>query len=146
MEFVLLEPVTNEDYDCYLDLRWTYLRKPWGQAREKAEDSLDSTSHHVLAKTTTLVPAGIGRVHRVCHEQWQIRYMVVATPYRRMGLGKQILCKLECIARENGANELILQARENALPFYYACGYLLRHKSHMLYGSVQHFEMVKVFS
>ena len=64
MEFILKDPIASGDYDQYLELRWEYLRKPWGQPRESARDSLDPVAIHVLAQAQNGAAAGAGRVHQ----------------------------------------------------------------------------------
>jgi hypothetical protein len=50
---------------------------------------------------------------------------------------------MEEIAVETGRTELILHAREIALPFYKNLGYTITEKSHLLFGEIQHYLMRK---
>ena len=51
--------------------------------------------------------------------------------------------------RAGGAGELdqaagvVLEARENAVPFYESLGYSMIEKSYLLFGEIQHFRMKK---
>ena len=53
----------------------------------------------------------------------QIRYMGVSEDLRRSGIGSKMLKKLEDDAIKQGANQIMLNARENAVPFYKSLGY-----------------------
>ena len=39
---------------------------------------------------------------------------------------------------------IILNARENAVPFYQKLGYNITEKSNLLYGKIQHYRMQKI--
>jgi predicted GNAT family N-acyltransferase len=49
--------------------------------------------------------------------------MGVCEDFRRSGIGSKMLKKLEDDAIKQGANQIILNARENAVPFYKSLGY-----------------------
>jgi N-acetylglutamate synthase-like GNAT family acetyltransferase len=69
--------------------------------------------------------------------------MAVAENQQGKGLGKLVMQYMEEKARENGASEVILQARKNAVDFYRSCGYEVVEKSHLLWGKIQHYLMRK---
>jgi predicted GNAT family N-acyltransferase len=50
---------------------------------------------------------------------------------------------LEKVAMEKGWQEIILEARENAVPFYESIGYSIIEKSYLLFGEIQHYRMKK---
>jgi predicted GNAT family N-acyltransferase len=50
---------------------------------------------------------------------------------------------LEEKARLKGWTEIVLEARENAVPFYKALGYTIITESYLLFGEIQHFRMQK---
>lgn len=74
----------------------------------------------------------------------QIRYMAVADHCQGKGFGKEILIALEEKAKELGLSTIELQARENAIDFYKACGYNIEAPSFLLWGIIQHFLMRKL--
>ena len=51
---------------------------------------------------------------------------------------------LETKARELGCEFITLQAREKAVSFYERHGYELVKKTHLLFGSIQHYQMKKL--
>ena len=53
----------------------------------------------------------------------RIRYMAVSDSIQRKGLGTSIVLELEIMAKKKGAQEMVLNARENAINFYLSLGY-----------------------
>jgi predicted GNAT family N-acyltransferase len=76
----------------------------------------------------------------------QVRYMAVDGNMQGKGIGKKIMKQAEKIAKDKGAEFLILEARENAVPFYKGCGYVITKKSYLLFDEIQHFTMQKHLS
>ena len=50
---------------------------------------------------------------------------------------------LEKVAVDNGWQEMVLEARENAVPFYKSLGYHIEQESYLLFGEIQHYRMKK---
>ena len=44
---------------------------------------------------------------------------------------------------EKGWTEIVLEARENAVPFYEAIGYTIVAESYLLFSEIQHYRMQK---
>ncbi len=86
---------------------------------------------------------GVGRLHQITPGSGQIRYMAVDPTQRGSGVGTAILQELESLATRSGFQELMLNAREDAIAFYQANGYEVVRASHHLFGSIPHFEMRK---
>ena len=51
---------------------------------------------------------------------------------------------LEKIAIKQKHQKIVLNARENAIPFYKNLGYSVNKKTNLLFGKIQHYEMKKV--
>ena len=135
-----------EEFERYYDLRWRMLRKPWGQPKGSEKDELDESSFHIMVCEEDGVPVAIGRLHFSTKEQCQIRYMAVEEDSRGKGYGKIVLNKLEQIAKEQGATQLVLNAREGAAGFYERAGYEITAPAYTLFGSIKHFKMIKFVS
>ena len=86
---------------------------------------------------------GVGRLHFCTIGEARIRYMGVATQYRRKGIGTLILCGLEEKALGLGAVRIVLDARETALGFYRKHGYVATGPGHMLFNRIAHVRMEK---
>ena len=66
---------------------------------------------------------GVGRLHFVNIKESQIRYMAVDKNFRKKGVGNAIVQNLEMYSLNNDRNNIILNARENAVIFYSKLGY-----------------------
>ncbi|MGI8741007.1 MAG: GNAT family N-acetyltransferase [Bryobacteraceae bacterium] len=142
MDLAIREPRSEEEFELYYDLRWRILREPWTQSRESGRDEHEQEAIHVMAwRGDTLV--GVGRVHFNSPAEAQIRYMAVEPQYSQKGAGGQILMELETRARRAGAERIVLNAREAAIPFYRKHGYALVDQSGTLFDSIVHWSMRK---
>ena len=59
------------------------------------------------------------------------------------GRGKIYLKELERVAKEEGADYIILKARKIVVDFYKFHGYKILEKAHTLYGCILHWKMRK---
>jgi ribosomal protein S18 acetylase RimI-like enzyme len=64
-----------------------------------------------------------GRFHLNNPKQGQIRYMGVSKNYRRLGIGSKLVKELEKLAMNHGANNILLNARNNIVDFYKSLNY-----------------------
>jgi hypothetical protein len=51
--------------------------------------------------------------------------------------------EIEAVCKAKGYLQIILHAREVALPFYQKLGYQMVEPSHLLFGEIQHYLMQK---
>ena len=123
MNYIIKSPETELEWDKYFKFRWEMLRKPLGMSKETLKDELENESHHLIAVNERKEVIGGGRLHFNNEKEGQIRYMAVNNTIQRKGLGSKIVFKLEAIAREKGIQEMVLNARENAISFYLSMGY-----------------------
>lgn len=136
-------PGSPEEFDEYYDLRWRILRKPWGQPRGSEKDEFDPTAEHVTARDENGRLLGIGRVHFNNVAEAQIRYMAVEDAARGRGVGRLIVDALEAVARDHGADTIVLDAREHAVPFYERCAYRITGTGPTKFGVIKHATMEK---
>lgn len=139
----ILVPETPEDFARYFDLRWRILREPWGQPRGSEQDDLESSSWHRMACLERRMPIGVARLHLNTPSQAQIRYMAVEKAHRGLGIGAALVKSLEEQAKQAGAKEILLHAREETLGFYTHLGYQIIGPSHTLFGTIRHQALVK---
>ncbi len=135
-------PKTGEEWRQYYELRWRILRAPW-QPDGPDRDETDPTSIHRMACKPYGTVIAVGRIHQVDDVTAQIRYMAVEPNEQRRGCGSLLLKSLEQAATEMKLNTVILQARENALPFYQHHGYSVIEKTFLLFDEIQHYLMRK---
>jgi N-acetylglutamate synthase-like GNAT family acetyltransferase len=82
-------------------------------------------------------------MHEFAEKQGQVRCVAIATSAQGKGIGKAIMAYLEDHAKTKGWTEIVLEARENAVPFYHAIGYSIVAESYLLFGEIQHYRMSK---
>ena len=138
----IVEPKTDKEFTKYYDLRWRVLRAPWGQPPGSEKDDLEDESIHLMACQMGVV-LGVIRAHFRKPHVAQIRYMAVDERYQGKGIGSKLLTKIEKRIKAKGGRQIVLNARELAVEFYEERGYEIVGKAHMLYGSIEHFKMVK---
>jgi len=135
-------PNTQEEWDEYYQLRYQVLRAPWKQAIGSERNEGDETAQHFAFFEEGKI-IGVGRLDYMSEVIAQVRFMAIAGNRQGEGIGKKLMQHMEEIAVETGRTELILHAREIALPFYKNLGYTITEKSHLLFGEIQHFLMRK---
>ncbi|MCK6649170.1 MAG: GNAT family N-acetyltransferase [Bacteroidia bacterium] len=139
----IIEPQTPKEFEAYYLVRFNTLRKPWGQPAGSEKDQHEQDSFHAMAIANTGNVLGVCRLQYNSPSEGQLRFMGVTEDARGMGIGKLLLEYLEKKAKDSGATTMILQARENAVPFYLKCGYSIKEKTHLLWGEIQHYLMSK---
>ena len=123
MDFSLKSPSSYREWREYFLFRYKILRKPIGLSRNTTRDNLEKTSFHIMAINKKNEIIGVGRLHFVGSNKSQIRYMAVDNKIRKVGVGREIVNKLEAYSIKNNRNIVILNAREDAVNFYSKLGY-----------------------
>jgi ribosomal protein S18 acetylase RimI-like enzyme len=141
-ELVIKSPETGQEWQQYDELAYRVLRAPWNQEPLPREPASD-----LLIPALALLPdgsaAGVARLEKTGAMQWQLRQMAVAPQAQGKGIGRQLVVYLEERAREAGATEIMMHARENAVGFYKTLGYETVESSYLLFGLIPHFLMRK---
>lgn len=133
---------TPEELNTAFLLRWEVLRKPWKQPKGSETDDMESTAYTIIA-TENGITCATGRLQTSGEHTGQIRYMAVSPNKQGKGLGKKVLLALEIKAVELGMNNIVLNARENAVNFYLQNGYHITGDAETLYGVIRHLRMEK---
>lgn len=121
--FEIRSPTSEEEWERYDNFRWEVLRKPLKMSYIPLKDNLEEASIHLMGVTSEGKILACGRLHLNTSEEAQIRYMGVSEDLRRSGIGSKMIEKLEEEAINQGANQIMLNARENAVAFYKSLGY-----------------------
>jgi N-acetylglutamate synthase-like GNAT family acetyltransferase len=136
-------PQTDAEWKAYYGLRFNVLREPWNQPLGSEVLADEDQAIHAIASEEGEV-LGVARMHESAAKQGQVRCVAIATAAQGKGIGKAIMAYLEEKARLKGWTEIVLEARENAVPFYKAIGYTIVTESYLLFGEIQHFRMQKM--
>ena len=121
--FEIRSPASEKEWETYDSFRWEVLRKPLKMSHIPLKDNLEEVSIHLMGVTSEGKILACGRLHLNTSEEAQIRYMGVSEDLRRSGIGSKMIKKLEEEAINQGANQIMLNARENAVAFYKSLGY-----------------------
>ena len=140
-------PETAQEWEQYYQLRYTVLREPWGQLKgsEVLKDE-DQADHVMVIDDETHEIVGVARMQNNTPTQGQVRCVAVARHVQGRGVGKLLMKYLEELAQQKGIQEIILDARENAVKFYLSIGYEIFAESYLLFGEIQHWKMIKKFN
>jgi N-acetylglutamate synthase-like GNAT family acetyltransferase len=135
-------PQTDSEWKAYYALRFNVLREPWNQPLGSEVLADEDQAIHAIAVENGEV-LGVARMHETAEKQGQVRCVAIATAAQGKGIGKAIMAYLEDQAKTKGWTEIVLEARENAVPFYQAIGYCIIAESYLLFGEIQHYRMKK---
>ncbi len=140
---VVTSPQTPQDFEKYYQLRWQILRKPWNQPRGSEVTSDENSCIHAMVLSDSGEVLGVARLQFNTPQTAQVRFVAVANEAQGKGVGRKLMEHLESVAKEKGAKEMVLDARENAVPFYKKLNYQILEKSYLLFGEIQHYRMAK---
>ena len=135
-------PQTDAEWKAYYALRFNVLREPWNQPLGSEVLADEDQAIHAIAVEDNEV-LGVARMHESAEKQGQVRCVATATAAQGKGIGKAIMAYLEEEAKTKGWTEIVLEARENAVPFYQRIGYTIVAESYLLFGEIQHYRMSK---
>lgn len=142
MEIVIRAPKNVVEWEQYYDLRYRVLRQPWKQPRGSERNDGDATGVHFALFENDKI-AAIARLDLNSENIGQVRFMAVEIEIQRKGYGKQVMLAIESYCKTQNSSEIVLHAREIAIPFYQNLNYVLVEKSHLLFNEIQHFLMNK---
>ena len=140
---VVTSPQSKQDFDRYYQLRWEILRKPWGQPKGSEVTTEEDSCIHAMVLAESAEILGVARLQFNSPQTAQVRFVAVAQQAQGKGVGKLLMEYLEKVAKEKGAEEVVLDARENAVPFYKKINYQFIEKTYLLFNEIQHYRMVK---
>lgn len=135
-------PQSAEEWQDYYDLRYRLLRQPWKQPKGSEQNEGDATAQHFALYDHKKLVA-VARLDAMGNRVFQVRFFAVEQTEQDKGYGKILMHSIEQVVLQQQGQKIILQARENALPFYSKLGYQTVEKTHLLFGEIQHFLMVK---
>ncbi len=138
-------PQSDTEWKAYYALRFNVLREPWNQPLGSEVLADEDQAIHAIAVEDGKV-LGVARMHESAEKQGQVRCVATATAAQGKGIGKAIMAYLEEQAKAKSWTEIVLEARENAVPFYQRIGYTIIAESYLLFGEIQHYRMKKALN
>lgn len=131
--------VTEEELQQMFNLRIEVFVYEQHVPKELELDEYDKTAIHVIAKIKDKV-IGCGRI-LLKGDHGQIGRVVVKKPYRKQGIGKQLMQELIRISKEHGAMSIILHAQLPVVHFYESLNFQKQGEI-FLDAGIKHIEMV----
>ena len=110
-------------YEETVALRYDILRKPLGIGFTAEQLGAEGTDHHLACYDDDGVLLGCLILTPLDDGKLKMRQVAVAESAQRRGVGRALVERSEELAREHGFREIVLNARETAVPFYLALGY-----------------------
>ncbi len=123
LDYVLISPKSDDDFERYYQFRWEQLRKPLDLPRGSERDALDNQSYHCMVQLSEGLSIGVGSIQPQEDNTMRIRYMAVESQYQRLGVGAKIMKNLLDYAIDNQTAKCWLNARAQAVDFYHKQGF-----------------------
>jgi predicted GNAT family N-acyltransferase len=141
-------PVTfaTPAYDEAVALRDAVLRRPLGLhffPKELAEEYDDQHFACYEARSGRMV--GCLVLRHIDDNKLKMRQVAVLDAYQKKGIGQLLVADAEAFARDNQHPEIVLHARETAVPFYEKLQYHILGERFLEVG-IPHFKMAKHIS
>lgn len=112
----------SPEYQAAVALRSSILRQPLGLSFSADELSAEADSHHVGCSIDGKL-VGCLVLKPIDARQIQMRQVAVDERVKGRGIGRMMVRYSEELARKLGFQEMVLHARETAVPFYEQLGY-----------------------
>lgn len=143
MEWRIVEHGSPE-YDAEVDLRYRVLRAPLGLAFSSVQLAAEVSDLHLGAfESGALI--GCLVLTPISSEVVQMRQLAVEPAHQGKGVGRFLVETSEALAVERGFREMMLHARESAVPFYLKLCYSVRGAP-FEEVTIPHREMFKVLA
>lgn len=121
MKFLWIDS-RDSPYNDWLALRHRILRAPLGLSFTPADLAEERDYRHLIAVEDEVI---LGGLTVICLDDtsWKIRQVAVDDGVRGKGLGRGLMLRMETDAREKEVTRLVLNSREEVVPFYEKLGY-----------------------
>lgn len=112
----------SPEYNDEVSLRMEILRKPLNLTFDPQQLKAENTDYHIgayledrLVGCLVLTPSG--------EDTLRMRQVAIANDCQRKGVGRSIVAYSEKLAKEKRYKQIVLHARQTAVPFYIALDY-----------------------
>jgi predicted GNAT family N-acyltransferase len=131
----------SSEYKAGLTLRNEVLRLPLGLILSEKDTSTDTTDVHFGAFIDSKL-VGCLMLRANSPTQVQMRQVAVDPGFHGKGIGRKLVEAFEKRAREIGAREVVMDARQTARNFYEKLGYSTTSDQY-IQSTIPHFKMCK---
>ncbi len=119
---ILIVPHGSALYDEVIALRHEILRKPLGLHFTPEQLAAEATHVHLAIVIAGAVKAALYLL-KESEGVVRMRQVAVAEDCQGKGLGRRLVAESEHLAYQLGGKQMVLDARETAIPFYLKLGY-----------------------
>jgi hypothetical protein len=112
----------SKEYQQEVELRSKVLREPLGRRLTDEELVQGQDDIHIGAFSNEAL-VGCLLLKPLSRDCIKMRQVAVSPSQQGQGVGKRLVDFAETMARQQGFNEIILNARQTAVPFYESLGY-----------------------
>ena len=135
---------TDADLERALEVRRAVFVEEQGVSKDVEYDGLDAGALQLIVSHDGLA-VGTARVRFPKPGMAKIERMAVLGPYRRRGVGQEILCFLTAELRERQVETIVLHAQYPVIAFYESSGYRVTGTPFIEAG-IKHVEMQRDLS
>lgn len=132
------------EYEREILLRNRVLREPLGMTLSEHDLSQDKDDIHIAALSDEIL-VGCLLLKPQTQTTIKMRQVAVDPSQQGKGIGRLLVEYSEIIALQSGFKEIVLNARETAVPFYLSLGYQIEGERFQEVG-IPHFKMRKSIS
>lgn len=123
MEKIVCKRVNNElELKQAFEVRKSVFIKEQNISKDDEWDGLDDVATQYVAVNGKIV-IGTARVRFLDSDNAKIERMAVLKPFRRIGVGREIINIIEQSLKQQNVSTAILHAQWEAIPFYISYGY-----------------------
>ena len=137
----LVTPHRSALYTGAVALRLQVLRAPLGLEFSAAELEAEASDLHIVVEEAGRVVACLVLSPKST-TQIKMRQVAVEEELRGQGIGAELVAFSEKVAVAHGYTEMVLNARENVVPFYQKLGYMVEGER-FIEVTIPHFAMRK---
>lgn len=111
------------EYDEAVQLRYDILRKPLGLEYSPEQLAEEFDQLHLGAYDSAFTLIAYLNLTRVDEKKMKMRQVAVAIDWQKKGVGKKLVLTSEQMVKSLEMDQMVLHARESAVPFYLKLGY-----------------------
>ena len=142
MYYILPIDFATPEFDETIRLRHKILREPLGMEYTAQQLAAEYDSFHLAAYDEQSRLVGCLVLLPVDELTMKMRQVAVQESQQRKGVGAEMVAASEVFARRKGCTQMILHARDVAIPFYLKLGYKKIGRAFTEVG-IKHYKMVK---
>jgi len=124
MSVIKIITTESEEYLKILELRDWVLRMPLGMDIRNDDLSDEKDCQFLAYYTEDGQMIGCMKIKKIDTRTYQFQQMAVLQEYQGQGIGSELIKEAEALIKKQGGDNVIIESRDYAIPFYRKNGYL----------------------